>query len=146
MFQLVYASTAAREMTSSDLETLLRAARKKNDRLDVTGMLLYRDEHFVQVLEGREHTVRRLYDTIRSDDRHTHVITLRERLVEEREFPSWTMGFRNLNGTAGQKEELPEGYVPFMNGGFTSRHFRQAPGQVHEALLQFRDVAPRPPQ
>jgi hypothetical protein len=143
MFQLIYASMATREVSTSGLVALLRAARQKNDRLGVTGMLLYRDGRFLQALEGKEHTVRGLYDTIRGDDRHADVIALREKLIEERDFPSQTMGFRNLDDEEAQ-EATPEGYAPFMNGDFTLRHFRESPSQAHEALLQFRDTALHP--
>lgn len=141
MFQLVYASSAVRPMQPNDLNTVLEDARGKNQRLAITGMLLYRDKRFLQVLEGEEQTVRTLYDTIRRDDRHTAVITLRERLIGEREFPDWAMGFTDLNRA--DASELPEGPIPFMNGQFTPRYFRQNHKQVHQALLQFRDAASR---
>jgi hypothetical protein len=139
MFQLVYASTAARPMPPEDLRALLQAARPKNERLGVTGMLLYRDARFLQALEGEEQTVRGLYDTIRADERHTAVIALRERLVDARDFPDWTMGFTNLDRT--DPEDAPEGYASYLNGAFTPDHFRKNPGQVHEALVQFWKAA-----
>ena len=139
MFQLVYASSAVHPMQPNDLEPLLEEARTKNDRLDITGMLLYRDGRFLQALEGSQHTVRSIYDTIRKDERHTSVITLRERLVDTREFPGWAMGFTNLDRT--NPDELPEGCVPFLNGAFSPDHFRRNTGQVHQTLLQFRNVA-----
>lgn len=143
MFQLVYASSADRPMPPEALETLLERARAKNERLDITGMLLYREERFLQVLEGQQQAVRSLYDTIRRDERHTAVITLRERLVDQREFPRWTMGFKNLDRA--DPAELPDSCVPFMNGAFTPTHFRKDPGQAHRVLLQLRGPAARNP-
>jgi hypothetical protein len=139
MFQLVYASSATCPMTPSALEALLGTARSKNERLGVTGMLLYRDARFVQVLEGPQHTVRTLYDTIRADDRHTAVIPLRERLVDQREFPGWAMGFSDLDRA--RPETLPDGCGPFLNDKFAPEHFRKAPDRLHQTLLQFRSAA-----
>jgi hypothetical protein len=141
MFQLVYASSAHRPMTPSTLDALLGTIRANNERLGVTGMLLYRDERFLQVLEGPQHTVRTLYDTIRADERHTAVVPLRERLVDQREFADWTMGFSDLERA--DPDTLLDGYVPLLNGQFTPEHFRRHPAQVHQTLLRFRGVAQR---
>lgn len=141
MLQLVYASSAVRPAAPEALETLLEKARAKNDRLGVTGMLLYREERFLQVLEGQEHTVRRLYDTIRRDERHTAVITLRECLIDERAFSGWMMGFMDLDRA--DPGDLPDGCEPFMNGEFTLARFRKDPGLALRALLQFRDPVAR---
>lgn len=57
MIQLVYMSAALWRPTRSDLVTLLAKARQNNSQLGVTGMLLYHDGSFMQVLEGEEPAV-----------------------------------------------------------------------------------------
>ena len=52
MIHLCYVSTATRLMTQADLLDLLATARQRNKACDVTGMLLYKDMSFVQILEG----------------------------------------------------------------------------------------------
>ena len=52
MIQLAYVSNASRLMSSASLSMLLRQARASNKRHDITGMLLYKDGSFLQVLEG----------------------------------------------------------------------------------------------
>ena len=47
---LVYVSLANQEMSESHLEDLLKKARIKNETLNITGMLLYRDGFFMQAL------------------------------------------------------------------------------------------------
>ena len=96
MFNLVYASTATKQFSDSGLLDMLHQARDKNARLGITGLLLYKQGSFMQALEGEESTVRELYDTIRKDPRHHHVLTLMALPIPKHQFPNWSMGFRNL--------------------------------------------------
>lgn len=97
MFQLVYASTARQPFTSAELVGLLLHARASNAERGITGTLLYRDGRFLQLLEGEEDEVRRLYATIAADRRHHDVAVVAERRRLLRQFPSWTMAFRDLD-------------------------------------------------
>lgn len=54
---LIYGSSSTDRFSEADLVPLLQQAREKNQRLNVTGMLLYRDGNFLQVLEGERETV-----------------------------------------------------------------------------------------
>ena len=105
MFQLVYASTAAKLFSSNELFEQLARYREKNLRLGITGLLLYKHGSFMQVLEGEEETVRSLYATIHDDPRHHHVLLLMALPVAERQFPSWSMRFKDL-------DEMDAGVVP----------------------------------
>lgn len=98
MIQLMYVSSAVSPFSNEDLLELLEKARTKNDRLGITGMLLYKNADFMQALEGEEEQVLALADTISKDRRHTDVRVLLKAPAKNRESPDWTMGFRNLNG------------------------------------------------
>jgi Sensors of blue-light using FAD len=135
MVSLVYVSSATCEFPEADLVALLRRSREKNARLDITGMLLYKDGNFMQVLEGPDESVRRLVGTIRADDRHRGVIQLLERQIEQREFSDWTMGFQNLNDPA--LRDTP-GYSEFMNEPLDSEAFRTDPSRARRLLEVFR--------
>jgi len=52
LIQLIYVSAATNRFNPAELRELLRLARLKNQQLDVTGMLLYHEGSFLQVLEG----------------------------------------------------------------------------------------------
>src|SRR5579862_4162661 len=93
LIQLVYASTATKPLPAEQLQELVVAARQNNERLGVTGLLLYKNASFLQVLEGEEGKTRRLFEKIRQDPRHESLVTLRRRMVETRSFPDWAMGF-----------------------------------------------------
>ncbi len=56
-------------------------------------MLLFHDGCFFQVLEGGADTLERTFATISRDTRHSGVITLESRAIDDRGFPQWSMGY-----------------------------------------------------
>ncbi len=70
---LIYVSESARPMTADDLEELLEETRSRNDDCRITGMLLYKNGRFMQLLEGEEEDVVKIYRSIERDDRHKEV-------------------------------------------------------------------------
>lgn len=119
LIQLVYASAAAVKFEQDQLEDLLQMARDNNNRLGVTGVLLFKDGTFFQVLEGPQDVVHQLYEYIKRDKRHNNVLVLASREIQERNFSGWSMGFiRDSNQIA----KLP-GFVGFFSeDGFVDLH------------------------
>ncbi len=93
LFRLMYVSSGVRMFNDEELAELLAVARRNNAQLGITGMLLYLDGNFLQVLEGNESDVRRLFATISRDVRHRGLIVLLSQPIETRAFPDWSMGF-----------------------------------------------------
>lgn len=119
LVQLVYASAASVPFSDEQLETLLHVARQNNSALDITGVLMFVDGTFFQVLEGDADVVHALYDKIQLDQRHNNVLVLAERDIAERNFGQWSMGFvRNQS----EIEELP-GFVNFFGESNEQRSF-----------------------
>lgn len=50
--------------------------RTNNERAGITGMLLYKDGNFMQLLEGEKEAVLRLHKNIIVDPRHKGFLTL----------------------------------------------------------------------
>ncbi len=98
MIQVSYISSAARAMSTEDLQDLLQQCRENNARLGVTGMLLYGNQTFVQILEGEEATVNALLETIKRDPRHANVQLLQRKSIDRREYSDWSMGFKRVAG------------------------------------------------
>ena len=101
---LTYTSSATRLMSVHQLVELIEQIRPKNERLGVTGLLLYSGGNVIQTLEGDGVVVDDLLGVIESDARHTGVRILDRRYVDERAFSTWSMGFRNV--TAREVGEL----------------------------------------
>jgi hypothetical protein len=96
VFQLGYVSTAVAQVDRSALADILTAARTRNAVEHVTGVLLYRDGRFLQLLEGSVPSVDGVYASILADPRHTDVRCVWTGHAAQRSFSQWTMGFRDL--------------------------------------------------
>lgn len=95
--QLIYVSSASHLMTDQELIEILNTARAKNEGLDISGMLVYSDGTFIQVLEGTPSTVEHLFRHIEMDARHRNCFQLLRQRVVARAFEGWSMGFRALS-------------------------------------------------
>lgn len=97
MIQLLYVSGASREMSERDLEEILHTSRANNRRNDITGMLMWADGVFIQILEGEADRVRRLVARIQGDPRHCYFMVMHEQTTDKRLFSDWSMGFKKLD-------------------------------------------------
>ena len=90
---LIYRSQASRAVHEVTLSPLLRKAREHNQQANLSGLLLYANGQFLQVLEGPEPALSNLYARIKDDPRHFNVQTLAYGLAAERAFPDWCMAY-----------------------------------------------------
>jgi Sensors of blue-light using FAD len=97
MYHLVYISYATAPFLETELVDMLQKFRIKNKPKEITGMMLYLQERFIQVLEGDQSTIKRLYNRIEKDPRHKKVSIVLEGESPERIFKNWSMGFKNLS-------------------------------------------------
>ena len=58
LITVAYVSSATHLMTEDELAAILDVSRERNARDGITGLLLYSDGDFIQVLEGPEAPVR----------------------------------------------------------------------------------------
>lgn len=93
MRQLVYVSAASWKLSQDEIDAILAAARRENPAHGVTGMLLYADLGFLQVLEGPKDGVEFIYQRILGDKRHRAQRILVDQDANERLFAQWSMGF-----------------------------------------------------
>ena len=93
----IYASAAAPDLTPTGVRELVEASRHNNERLGISGMLLYVEGSFFQVLEGDSATVSALYATIQRDPRHTHITQIICESIPRRTFAGWSMGYLALS-------------------------------------------------
>ena len=93
MRQLLYASNTPQRVTLDDLDNILTASRRHNALIGITGLLLFIDGGFLQILEGEERAVRELYTRIAVDPRHVNPRIMLDREIAARAFEAWDMGF-----------------------------------------------------
>jgi len=97
MYELLYCSSARRDLTDDNIKNILLTSRKRNTKYGITGCLLYYNKQFIQILEGNKESVKQLYDNILIDIRHRDIILLAENEKEKRFFVDWNMAFSELS-------------------------------------------------
>jgi len=97
VLSIAYVSVATSPLSADEIAALLTQARANNERDGITGALLYHRDRFIQIVEGEDEIVRAKFDAIATDARHRSVQTMREKRIPERQFPQWTMGFREIS-------------------------------------------------
>ena len=80
-------------MPKSKLYKILVDSRVNNKLADVTGLLVYVDGQFLQVLEGEQEVVSALLEKISKDRRHKDVQVVYKTGIERRTFNAWLMAY-----------------------------------------------------
>jgi len=91
LVHLSYCSQAQSQIGQADLDRILEASQRNNQRDDITGMLTYSGEVFVQFLEGPSEALGRLMERLHCDPLHSNIIILSEGSEHERILPGWDM-------------------------------------------------------
>lgn len=111
-YYLIYVSTADHLMAENELLAILERSRKWNMDHGITGMLIYIEGifarigsrevyseltgRFMQVLEGSQEEVERIFNCIQTDARHHSIMVLQKSSLSSRNFESWQMGFKSI--------------------------------------------------
>jgi len=109
-----YTSVLAPECTEAELVPILTKARRTNATLQATGILLFHQRSFFQVLEGPRQRIEPLFERISDDPRHMHVTRLVDEPISERSFRDWTMGL--MEPTPADLAAVP-GLAPVVAAG-----------------------------
>lgn len=134
---LVYSSRASQSLQKEDLVAILEAARHKNQLHHITGMLVFANDEFLQVLEGEEEVIEKLFTTITEDPRNRDCRVLLDRAIEQRIFSDWSMGFREM-----EKADLTQrpGFIEFFNPDMTPKALINPTSAAQFLLLGFRGL------
>ncbi|ABK45044.1 BLUF domain protein [Magnetococcus marinus MC-1] len=134
MIQLVYVSSSVRLFTKDELIGILEVSRTHNQSKGITGILLYANGNFLQLLEGEKKDVDALYEKITQDKRHRGCIKLFAKDATSRLFPDWSMGFRELS-----KDECDtkKGYSDLMAFWNNPMDLKNNPNQLLRILGEF---------
>ena len=68
-------------------------ARQKNERLGITGALIFTGTNFAQVLEGPKEVIGCLMSSVCCDPRHHSIAIIQELSIKERQFADWRMAY-----------------------------------------------------
>lgn len=93
LFHLSYISkwVPSENGIEEDIERIVSKARSFNHDYDVTGLLVYQSNHFIQYLEGEIEDLYTVYGRICADPRHERHSILSLGPIQERNFLGWDM-------------------------------------------------------
>lgn len=98
MKRITYISRLAESLTLEEVEAIGVISGANNQQFSITGLLVYFEKMFFQIIEGDDQIVDQLYLKIGKDPRHTDILRLKtEYDIGERLFPSWSMKTINLD-------------------------------------------------
>jgi hypothetical protein len=133
--RLVYASTISDNFNCDDIESILAAARKHNNRNKVTGMLCFNRKYFLQCLEGSRTKVNETYHNILNDNRHSHIVLLDYKEIPMREFSHWSMGYLPESSLTAHTNLKYSGKGEFMP-------YEMSGESAHQMMLELKELAP----
>lgn len=95
-YSIVFSSTSIADFKEAALLQLLKRAHSFHKQEGITGVLMYGNGRFLQVLEGCPAAVRCLYARIAAHPGHSRLEKLADGWVARREFTDWHMSFAPL--------------------------------------------------
>ena len=135
MIQLIYVSSATRHFTLRELKVMLSTGRIRNKARGITGIIVYHEGQFLQILEGREAVVESLFEKISKDPRHHHVKLLLRAEFTEHNFADSSMGLCNTD--AKDAKRFP-GLIEFLK---VTHPFENEDERTRSILFKFREGA-----
>ncbi|MDB5869415.1 MAG: hypothetical protein JWP96_1747 [Polaromonas sp.] len=96
LYEILYFSTIAPNAPITVVAEIAVKARSNNQRLGITGLLVFDGMHFCQQLEGSEEEIAALMDKISQDPRHTNIQILHQGCLDQRRFRRFSLGFTSV--------------------------------------------------
>lgn len=92
LVRLIYASRFCEgKFDTKELSRINHSSQKNNKISELTGILVFGDDFFLQCLEGDREEVSKTYHRISQDPRHESVVILSMEDAIRREFSEWDM-------------------------------------------------------
>lgn len=93
MHRIIYLSSGVKIFSDEEINDLLKVSRENNQKNGITGLLLYSEGNFMQILEGEKEVVESTYNKIQNDARHRNIILIANEPIKQRNFSEWKMGY-----------------------------------------------------
>ncbi|MEP1489809.1 MAG: BLUF domain-containing protein [Algibacter sp.] len=98
---ICYISDSIEYESLDKLKALYLKAKANNQVHNVTGILIYKNQNFLQVLEGEETIVDATFNRIKSDSRHKNIFKVINTSIDERIFEDYNFGFTIIDNERG---------------------------------------------
>ena len=88
-YAISYVSTASNSLKFEEIPALLKKSEERNNTRNITGLLLFSEGNFFQVIEGEKEKIKELYMNICEDKRHSNIIKLFETDIEKEAYDGY---------------------------------------------------------
>lgn len=97
LHQIIYTCEQARPLDQDDLIELSADAMGRNAEHHITGVIVYCDGYFLQLIEGYRHELNHLMRSIRHDNRARNIEILSDAGIQVRDYPDSFMSLHILS-------------------------------------------------
>ncbi|GAA4932754.1 hypothetical protein GCM10023314_01410 [Algibacter agarivorans] len=98
---ICYISDSLEHECLDKLKAMYLKAKANNLKHNITGILIYKNQNFLQVLEGEEIKVDETFNRIKSDSRHKNIFKVINTSIDERIFEDYNFGFTIIDNERG---------------------------------------------
>ena len=92
-YAISYVSTANLELRDQAISDIMAKTNEFNKSRDISGILLYNERSFFQLIEGEQNIIEDLYRKIAEDSRHHDIIKFLEKPVSRPPFDGYMTDF-----------------------------------------------------
>jgi len=122
-FQLIYTCALSADVNGAGLNEIAQESYVTYGEKQITGLSICKNGSSLNILEGDKETVLSVYADTLKDNRTINKLALLRREVENREFETWSMGFKNTENTEATfilnttnfSKALPDNLSPEIN-------------------------------
>lgn len=103
-YVISYVSTVHPQVSNYDIAKLMDFIKTNNNTLNITGILIYSDGNFFQILEGEKFLIKMLFDKIKKDVRHYNIIKMLDKEIKVNSFSEYNSSFTVISDHYNHKE------------------------------------------
>ncbi len=103
-YVISYVSTVHPQVSNYDIAKLMDFIKTNNNILNITGILIYSDGNFFQILEGEKFLIKMLFDKIKKDVRHYNIIKMLDKEIKVNSFSEYNSSFTVISDHYNHKE------------------------------------------
>jgi hypothetical protein len=136
LIQIVYVSSASKKFIKDyedNIDDIIETAKDSNLERNITGLLVYRNGVFLQLLEGAPNDVYYTLGKIAADNRHGQIKTLLKQFTDKRLFANWSMALRKLSD---DDSKLIESIIPWSEVEILVQMQKTVPNEKIHKLIQ----------
>tara|TARA_R100000935_G_scaffold1193_1_gene3839 strand:+ start:5363 stop:5860 length:498 start_codon:yes stop_codon:yes gene_type:complete len=117
LHQIAYVSRSIEPLNTALLTNILEVSRRNNERDTITGVLMYHDGLFFQVIEGERAVVDLCYARILCDHRHQDLSLILNDTIETLTFSDWAMQYAGPDEIRGHTNSSLQSLADLRSGG-----------------------------